>query len=373
MTEQASHRPDNFQNSPSEAYSSLLSQPARHSDFLGFVGSHETTEEARQRAITEIRQVTSGEKSARHRRLFELEAAYLGIDENEPGFEDRFIDGHRELMESFLPLWESSVSKYAEVLPGMLASDATDGEDHRELEGVLHERLRDNWARIRDPYLADATVLESDAYTSQGSREVGLGGHFILDLLSVPGVNEEVIKQELDMLAQHELMHCASSIMQYEQETDFGPIRASSGIDVRLDDLAHGKWINEASIEQYRRRAFNTGSDFAYQPFVAVLNAADAIRPDFEQNRLRAMLLHEDRGEMVGQLELIFGPLAAEHIQEAAKKVKSASDLPAFRDEIVVMVEAENRELATAKMNEVYELIDARIQKVRGAKSNGPE
>jgi len=367
-----------YRNSPPEAYESIYAPEIQHSVILGDNWSWETEEDAKNRAEKTVRDAASGELSPQHKEIFDKETGLYGISTSIPGWETRFIEAHRALLKDIEVEWLETVSRWTEEVPKRVAEDIVDeGENVEEVALTLRARLKHDWSAVSDPYLTQTDKLGADASANPYFRSIVLSSHSIINILSRRINDEGEVQRYMDRNAQHELMHGVSSVMYSEEEDIFGwKHRLTSGISLKVPKSVQeiggeeqGTLLNEATIEQYRRRRLEPGDDdFAYEAWVAVLDMADAIDPTYEHTRLRAMALHEGRGEVIGRFESIFGPLSFERLEQEAKHLKEVSDMYGFKNKLLEMIDPKYHDPASERFDEVHRLIAQRVDRNKAAK-----
>lgn len=161
-------------------------------------------------------------------------------------------------------------------------------------------------------------------------------------------MDEAFIRAKMDKTGSHELLHAVSAKL--VSADDLTDIKTYGFVVVGEDgNVAHGSILDEATVEQYRKNRLGNDATFTYGPAVLAMDIADAIDPGLEKARLRALVLHESRGEVVGRLENIFGPTELETIEHLTHLYNiGLCDLGEVEEDLADLVAPEHKDLVHA-------------------------
>lgn len=351
------------QNSPPKAYESVYSQDIidHGTLYLDDPFSFETAEQAHQRALNTVQEIASGQRSEFLKQTIDTEAELLGVSPADANGE-KFLSAHLELMHDISDHFSAQFEKYVSGLPGMVASDiAADPDEAQKLEETMHDRLKSHWFTVRDVYGYSGVkdLSKNMGSNNAAEKEITINSSSVINFMANPNVDEAYIDEKFNIIAQHELIHGLFGAW-FDADAMFSGV-VSNGLSVGTGEEKHGEWLNEATIEKYRQEKFNTET-FSYEAGVLVLNVADAIKPDFEKQRLRAAVTNQGRGEVIGALEDLFGPLATEKIGDLIDDVAGSKDLPVFKENLLSMLSEENRETASKAFDSVAQPLVDRIK-----------
>jgi hypothetical protein len=243
------------------------------------------------------------------------------------GFLD-LVQVRHEHLSHFDEVFTEAFREAAEMLPVYLAADIAESESEQaELEEVFRARVAETWPSVIDPmtetdYTQEEWKDEAEPFyaaLNMDTRRIVLNyGELLWQTNgSHAGLPTD---DEIRTFARHEALHAFLAIW-YDTSQSM-PVQ-SNGIDLRGEDIYHGEWINEGIIEEYRSRLDQ--NTFTHIPNVLLLKTADALDPGFRVARLRAALLNEKRGQMIGRLELLFGPGAPETVRDLILEVEQTA------------------------------------------------
>jgi hypothetical protein len=165
---------------------------------------------------------------------------------------------------------------------------------------------------------------------------------------------EEYSRKIEEVTLAHEVMHgVLTSGTQNTAFNEHWPIR--NGLSVwdysNTNDFmgnkitTHGEWVNEATLESFRREIFET-EDVRYEPGVMIIETLDELSNGLRDELVLAALDSAGPGATFGKIELLLGPTGIEDVGELIAKVSKVEDLLAFREAVVQMLPKELRSKA---------------------------
>lgn len=300
----------------------------------------------------------SGEMGKPRQQLLADEITVLGLPEESTA--DTFWPAHQELAERMDRLIADVQNESKQVVADSLSSRlADDVRSKKEIQELLSNRLSSVWTEVNDSWrYAEQPIRTVLAAHNGAHRSTTLNLSSVISVIKRDGWSETDLREHVAQISRHETMHAAFASWYDPERSGTGVV--SNGISIAPRSEGDD-WLNEGTIEKYRRDNF--GSDkfgFSYEASVAVLDAADALDPGFEDERLKVAVFNENRGTMIGRLESIFGPMAFESIQQLIAGVKKAEDLHGFREEVVGMLAENNRDRAREVIDTVIKTVEAR-------------
>ena len=355
-------------NSPPEAYESFYAPDIRRTHYFDEPHPWESDQNVSQRLKAMFDMVKRGRGHENFLKFADAEMRFLGFDPATVT-QEQFWPAHRQLVQELDGKIAERVDANQSLVMDRLAKDLADESlSYEELMQLFQDRTKDTWTGVQDPWRGrvEAAVDINASGSHIGSDrgiEIKLAG---LVYLSYRKVHED-IDEEIDELTKHEIMHSLFAVW-YQPEHEFVGV-LSNGLDI-LGKEPHGGWLNEATIEKYKKRRLGSKT-FAYETGVLVLEVADAIDPDYEKMRLRAAVLNEGRGQVIGKLESIFGPLAFEKIDELINQCDEIEKISQFKTELMALLDKDRRQQADVVFDRVVEQIHQKYAKHLESKRQG--
>lgn len=256
----------------------------------------------------------------------------IKIDATEEEFRDAFDRKQEAILEFYEVANENLGSAKEEIL--RFVGERL-GAEHRVL---IESRLDD----VQEVAVADAIVEGGGLPRINGLAHFDHpSGEFVLSFdknVESQGVLGIGIREMINRNILHELLHVAS---------DFGSIQLKSGLfeniksgigatvgDINKPNfmMRHGNQLDEGA-QEYIRYKYLDGTSPAYERQVMFWELAIKIDPSIEQKMLKAKFLGEGRGDLIGSLELIFGPTSIEEFDEHTSETPNrARNMPLATD-----------------------------------------
>lgn len=348
-----------YVNSPPEAYSAVLPEAERRTLYAEDPLKFEPAEVVSARLQKTFEDARTGVLGEDRKQLLEDEMSLFGLSEGCTS--EEFWAAHHELTATMDSIMTEVLSESKNVVVNSLASRLA-SEEHPEDETrvLLQGRIAEMWTEVNDGWRNTGRPLNLSrmAYYNSMHKMMALNLPKVIGAINHENLQKADMIDYISQLSRHEVMHGAFAVWYDTERAGTGII--SNGIELHEPER-NGTWLNEGTIEKYRRDNFGSENfGFSYETSVAVLDVADTLDPGFEDARLKAAVFNEGRGEMIGRLEMLFGPMAVERLHETISKVSKIAELDAFKDEVVSMLAEKDREKAREVLDETLASVLAR-------------
>jgi hypothetical protein len=295
---------------------------------------------------------TEGQK-----KLIELEAKMFGVnpDTNPQGF----VDAHAQFVtETEADLQESLPRIKDDVMERVSSYFAGDDEPTKAgLKDMMKRRLADT--KEVGVYDSLSTNKDSGGFFNGMARQP----HLVVSELALAvesSESHEDYKEKIEkVILAHEVMHgIFTSGTQATGMHDYWPIRNGLAVDIHtnpndfMEDktIKHGQWLNEATLESFRRDIFET-EDVRYEPGVILLETLNELSPGLRDELVMGALDAQGPGPVFGKVEMLLGPTGIEEVEEVLMKVKRFADFPEYKATVIGMLPKDLQAKATEIFN----------------------
>lgn len=234
-----------------------------------------------------------------------------------------------------------------ELIEGLVQYGQRLGVEDDNLQGILGSRIAGvHEVRIMAPLAKGSTVEhiirnpQVFASMEKKSGELTVDVESLFDYEERTGVSKNIIMKKLVL---HELEHAASTLAL----TENGSWMVHSGLGVfpsREDDEGLRDWtgdflLEEGAQEHIRWKELD-GEPPEYEQGVMLWEMLISLDPQIEKLRFEAKFLNRNRGELIGHIENLLGPMAIEELEAycAIDGNQRLVNYPVLKDKIVAMI-----------------------------------